>query len=68
MLKPGQAFANNMTSTPVIGEAMMTDFQIDDTMAGQAIGPQNGFLVSLRLTTPPPKYETPRKRRQRDMA
>jgi hypothetical protein len=36
----------------------MFDFTLDDTTVGQNIGPQNGFLVSLRMTTPP-VYEVP---------
>lgn len=35
------------------------DFQIDNSMVGQSVGPPDGFLVSLRLTTTPPVYETP---------
>jgi hypothetical protein len=34
-----------------------TDLVIDDTMVGQIIGPADGFLASLVVTTPPPKYE-----------
>jgi hypothetical protein len=37
----------------------MTDFTIDETFVGQTIGPADGFLVNLVLTTPPPRYEIP---------
>jgi hypothetical protein len=35
------------------------DFVIDETFVGQAIGPANGFLVSLAVTAVPKVYETP---------
>jgi hypothetical protein len=38
---------------------MLTDYVIDDSMVGRALPITDGFLVSLRLTTPPPVYETP---------
>jgi hypothetical protein len=38
---------------------MLFDFTLDDTMVGQSIGPQNGFLVSLRQTQSQAAYETP---------
>jgi hypothetical protein len=37
----------------------MFDFTLDDQSVGQTIGPANGFLVSLIMTTPPSKYEVP---------
>lgn len=36
-----------------------TDFVIDDTMVGAALPIENGFLVNLRMTAPPPAYQVP---------
>ena len=36
----------------------LTDYTLTDASVGQTIGPPNGFLVSLKMTTPP-KHETP---------
>jgi hypothetical protein len=38
---------------------MMYDFQISDANVGQTIGPQDGYLVSLVMQTPPSRYEVP---------
>ena len=36
----------------------LTDYTLTDASVGQTIGPPNGFLVSLKMTTPP-VYEVP---------
>lgn len=36
-----------------------TEFQITDADIGRVLTPADGFLVSLVVTTPPPKYEVP---------
>jgi hypothetical protein len=35
------------------------DFTIDDQSVGSVIGPQNGYIVALAMTTRPSAYEVP---------
>jgi hypothetical protein len=37
----------------------LTEHTINDRSVGLAIGPQNGFLVNLRMTQGPAKYQVP---------
>lgn len=38
---------------------MKTDYVIDNSMVGQTIGPKDGFLVSVTMTTAPKGYVVP---------
>lgn len=37
----------------------LTDYTIDETSVGQMLMPEDGFIVALRMVTPPPRYEVP---------